>query len=55
MDLAFLIVIALMLGLYIWSHLSAGHRVSKKIQRFVDDFFGVSPRPNQKPRDDKTK
>jgi hypothetical protein len=37
------VLIAVMLGLYIWSHLTAGHRIGKKLQPFVDDLFGVTP------------
>jgi hypothetical protein len=43
MEWAFGTVIAVMFGLYIWSHVTAGHRVGKKIQPFIDEVFGVSP------------
>jgi hypothetical protein len=49
--------VAVMLGLYLWSHLTAGHEVGKKVQPFVDDLFGVTPserdserKPPAKPR-----
>jgi hypothetical protein len=29
---------ALMLGLYIWAHATAGHAIGKKVQPFIDDF-----------------
>lgn len=37
------LLIAVMLGLYVWSHLTAGHEISKKLQPFVDDLFGAAP------------
>jgi hypothetical protein len=43
MELALWSFLAVMLGLYIWSHLTAGHQIGKKIQPFVDDLFGVTP------------
>jgi hypothetical protein len=43
MEWAFLVLIAVVFGLYIWSHLTAGHEISKKLQPFVDDLFGVTP------------
>jgi hypothetical protein len=36
-------LIAVMLGLYVWSHVTAGHQIGKKLQPFVDDLFGVTP------------
>jgi hypothetical protein len=39
----FWIFLAAMLGLYAWSHLSTGHRIGKKLQPFVDEFFDVTP------------
>lgn len=41
---------AVMLGLYIWSHVTAGHAVGKKVQPFIDDLFGVSPKDPTKPK-----
>jgi hypothetical protein len=48
-----------MLGLYLWSHLTAGREISKKLQPFVDDVFGVAPsqsdskgKPPTKPKAD---
>jgi hypothetical protein len=43
MEWAFWIAIVAVLGLYVWSHVSAGHRIGKKLQPFVDDLFGVTP------------
>ena len=43
MEWAVGIFVAVMLGLYIWSHVSAGHRIGKKLQPFVDELFGVTP------------
>lgn len=37
------VFMAVMLGLYLWSHLTAGHEIGKKLQPFVDDLFGVTP------------
>jgi hypothetical protein len=42
MEWAFYIFLAVMLGLYVWSHVSAGHRIGKKLQPFVDELFGGS-------------
>jgi hypothetical protein len=41
------IFVVVMLGLYVWSHATAGHRIGKKLQPFVDDFFGVTPSAKQ--------
>lgn len=41
-----------MLGLYIWSHVMAGHVISKKLQTFVDDLFDVGQKSREKPRDE---
>jgi len=46
---AFFIV---MLGLYLWSHVTAGHAIGKKVQPFIDGLFGVSPKTGQKLRDE---
>ena len=43
MEWAFGIFLIAMIGLYIWSHASAGHRIGKKLQPCVDELFGVSP------------
>ena len=43
MELALGIFLAVMFGLYIWSHITAGHEIGKKIQPFVDNLFGVTP------------
>lgn len=40
-----------MLGLYLWSHVTASHAVGKKVQPLIDDLFGVSPKTEQNPRD----
>jgi len=42
------IFVFVMLGLYVWSHLTVGHRIGKKLQPFVDDFFGVAPSAKEK-------
>ena len=47
MEWAVGLFVVAMLGLYIWSHLSAGHRISKKTQPFIDDIFGVTQKPRQ--------
>jgi hypothetical protein len=41
------IFVVVMLGLYVWSHVTAGHRMGKKLQPFVDDLFGVTPSDKQ--------
>ncbi len=41
-----------MLGLYLWSHVTAGHEIGKKLQPFVDELFGVTP--SERERKDKT-
>jgi hypothetical protein len=41
------IFVVVMLGLYVWSHVTAGHRIGKKLQTFVDDLFGVRPSGTQ--------
>jgi len=51
MELAVGIFVVAMVALYIWSHVTAGHRIGKKLQPFVDELFGVSPKPPQKPKD----
>jgi len=28
-----------------------GHAIGKKVQPFIDDFFGVGPKTGQNPRD----
>ena len=43
---------AIMLGLYIWSHVTAGHAIGKKVQPLVDDLFGVGRKTVQKPKDE---
>jgi hypothetical protein len=43
MEWALWIFLALMFGLYIWSRITAGHKIGKKIQPFVDNLFGVTP------------
>jgi hypothetical protein len=46
-ELAIGIFVVVMLGLYVWSHVTAGHRMGKKLQPFVDNFFGVTPSDKQ--------
>jgi hypothetical protein len=41
-----------MLGLYIWSHATAGYAIGKKVQPFVDDLFGEGPKAGQNPKDE---
>jgi hypothetical protein len=43
--------LAAMLGLYIWSHVTAGHAIGKRVQPFIDDVFGVGPKTGQNPKD----
>jgi hypothetical protein len=45
------IFLAVMLGLYVWSHVTAGHEIGKKLQPFVDELFGVTP--SERARKDK--
>jgi hypothetical protein len=59
MEWAIWVFMAVMLGLYLWSHLTAGHEIGKKLQPFVDDLFGVAPsehdrkgKPPAKPKAD---
>ena len=40
-----------MLGLYIWSHVTAGHAIGKKVQPFIDDLFGIGSKTGQNPTD----
>jgi hypothetical protein len=43
MEWAIGIFLAVMLGLYIWSHVTAGRQIGNKIQPFVDDLCGGTP------------
>ncbi len=43
MSWAIWVFMAVMVGLYLWSHLTAGHEIGKKVQPLVDDLFGVTP------------
>jgi len=43
MEWVFYIVIAVTFCLYVWSRVTDGYSISKKIQPFVDEFFGVTP------------
>ena len=52
MEWAIGVFLAVMLGLYIWLLVTAGHSISKKLQPFTDDLFGVSPKTGQNPRDE---
>jgi len=59
MEWAIWVFMAAMLGLYLWSHLTAGHEISKKLQPFVDNLFGLTPserdskgKPPAKPKAD---
>jgi hypothetical protein len=51
MEWALWIFLAVMFGFYIWSHITASHEISKKIQPFVDNLFGATPSKGEtKPR-----
>ena len=52
MEWAIGVFFAVMLGLYIWSHVTAGHAVGKKVQPFVDHLFGVDPKAGRNPNDE---
>jgi hypothetical protein len=59
MEWVIVLFMAVMLGLYLWSHLTAGREISKKLQPFVDDLFGVASserdskgKPPTKPKTD---
>ena len=43
MEWALWVFLVVMLGLYVWSHVSTGHKIGKKLQPFVDELFGVTP------------
>ena len=49
MEWAFLGFFAVMIGLYIWSHLTAGHAISQKLQPYIDDLFGQDQKPERWP------
>lgn len=51
MEWAIGVFFAVMLGLYIWSLVTAGNAISKKIQPFIDDLFGVHTKTGQNPMD----
>lgn len=51
MEWAFWAFFAVMIGLYIWSHVTAGHAISKKLQPFINDLFGVGRKPEHKKGD----
>ena len=51
MEWAIVAFFAVMLGLYVWSHVTAGHAIGKKVQPFIDDLFGVGPKTGQNPTD----
>lgn len=42
MEWGFWIFIVAMLGLYVWSHVSVGHRIGKRLQPFADKLFGAT-------------
>ena len=48
MEWAFGVFFVVMLGLYVWSHVTAGRAISKKIQPYIDDLFGVGRNSEQK-------
>jgi hypothetical protein len=43
MEWALWIFLIVMLGLYFWSHVTAGRKIGKELQPFVDELFGVTP------------
>lgn len=51
MEWAFGAFFVVMLRLFIWSHVTAGHAISKKTQPFIDNLFGVEQKSEQKPSD----
>jgi hypothetical protein len=51
MDWAIGVLFVVMIGLYIWSKVTAGHAIGKKIQPFIDDLFGVGEKSGRKPQD----
>ena len=51
MEWAIAAFFAVMLGLYIWSHVTAGHAIGKKVEPFIDDVFGVGAKTGQNPTD----
>ncbi len=53
MDWAIGVFLVVMIGLYIWSHVTAGHAIGKKMQPFIDDLFGVSQKSGCKPQEKK--
>ena len=52
MEWAIGIFFAVMLGLYIWSRVTVGREIGKKVQPFIDDLFGIGPKPGQNSRDE---
>jgi hypothetical protein len=52
MEWGFGVFFVVMFGLYVWSHATAGHAISKKIQPFIDDLFDIGQESGQKPRDE---
>jgi len=50
MDWAIGVFLVFMIGLYIWSHLTSGHAIGKKMQPFVDDLFGMGQKSDSKPQ-----
>jgi hypothetical protein len=47
--------VAVMFGLYVWSHVTTQKAISNRVQPFVDDLFGSHPRQDQSQEDDNTK
>jgi hypothetical protein len=43
MEWALWVFIAVMLGLFLWSLVTAGHVINKNVQPLIDDLFGVAP------------
>jgi hypothetical protein len=44
-----------MLGLYVWSHATAGHQIGQKLQPFIDKLFGVAPSQSEREKPTKPK
>jgi hypothetical protein len=55
MEWAVWIFIAVMLGLYVWSHATAGHQIGQKLQPFIDKLFGVAPSQSEREKPTKPK
>ena len=52
MEWAIGVFFLVMIGLYVWSHVTAGHEIGKKVQPFPNDLFGEGSNSGQKPKDE---